>query len=465
MSQNKLSSRLSIGADRQKLVELISSQLKILLEQGNVQSAKSILIPAQAVDIADAIEFLPETMQAIAFRILAKDKAIAVYEYLEPDVQQFLLEDFKRQDVREIIEQMSPDDRARLFDELPAKVVRRLLIHLSSEEREATALLLGYQPFTAGRVMTPEYISLKEEWTVTQVLAKIRDLAPTSETIYVLYVTDASHHLTGNISLRELVMAQPETLIREIMNRNVICVHTDTSQEEVARTLQRYDFVALPVVDRENRLVGIVTVDDVIDILQAETTKDIHSLGGVQAGDNHYFRSNLFSIVQRRILWLIVVLATSSLGGIIIKAQEQMLEKAIVLLVFIPLVIDIGGSVGNQSSTVVIRGLNTQTFGNQGIFGVIRRETFTGIVLGLLLALGATFWSLVLQDDLAVAIVVGLSLLIISILSTLTGAILPFLFTKLNLDPALMSAPFITTFVDVIGILIYFYIAKWILGL
>ena len=314
MSPNQLSSRLSIGIDRQKLVELISSQLKILLEQGNVQSAKSILIPAQAVDIADAIELLPETMQAIAFRILAKDKAIAVYEYLEPDVQQFLLEDFKRQDVRDIIEQMSPDDRARLFDELPAKVVRRCL-------------------------------------------------------------------------------------------------------------------------------------------------------GGVQTGDSHYFRSNLFSIVQRRILWLIVVLATSSLGGIIIKAQEQMLEKAIVLLVFIPLVIDIGGSVGNQSSTVVIRGLNTQTFGNQGIFGVIRRETFTGIVLGLLLALGATFWSLVLQDNLAVAIVVGLSLLIISILSTLTGAILPFLFTKLNLDPALMSAPFITTFVDVIGILIYFYIAKWILGL
>lgn len=269
---------------RQELRELVRSQVQILLEQENLEGAKALLVPVQPVDIAAVIADLPEPMQAIAFRLLAKNEAIEVYEYLEPQVQQLLLEDLRRQDVREIVERMSPDDRARLLDELPAKVVRQLLSQLSPAEREATALLLGYRPGTAGRIMTTEYIALKEQLTVTQALERIRVLAPSAETIYYLYITDAERRLTGILSLRTLVIAQPEQRLGELMTRDVIFVYTDTDQEKVARLIQEYDFLALPVVDRDQRLVGIITVDDVLDVLEAETTEDIYTLGGGSGG-------------------------------------------------------------------------------------------------------------------------------------------------------------------------------------
>ena len=448
---------------RQELRQLVRSELKILLEQKNWEGAKAILVPVQPADIAEAIEGLPEAMQALAFRLLAKDEAIAVYEYLAPSVQQVLLKDFSREDVRNIIDRMSPDDRVKLFDELPAKVVRQLLIQLSPAERQATALLLGYKPQTAGRIMTPEYLSLKERWTVAQAFEHIRCLALTKETIYSLYVTDDRHYLTGYLSLRDFVTAQPEQIIGELANPHVICVHTDTPQEEVARLLQRYDFLALPVVDTENRLVGIITIDDAIDILEAKTTKDIHTLGGVQPGDNHYFQSNILSIVRRRALWLIVVFLTTTLASSIVKAQEQLLQQAIVLVAFIPLLIDTGGDIGCQSSTVVIRGLNTQSLRQHEILGIIKREAMAGALLGIILGLGAVAWAYLLQGNLLVAVVVGISLLLISILASVLGAALPFLFFWLGLDPALMSAPFITTIADVFGVFIYFYVARWIL--
>ncbi len=448
---------------RQELQKLVRSELKILLEQENWEGAKAILVPVQPVDIAEAIKGLPEAMQAIAFRLLVKDEAIAVYEYLDPSVKQVLLKDFSRQDVHNIIDQMSPDKRVKLFDELPAKVVRKLLIQLSPSEREATALLLGYEPETAGRIMTPEYLSLKERWTIAQAFQHIRHLALTTETIYSLYVTDNQHYLTGYLSLKDLVTAAPEEIIGEIVESHVICVHTDTPQEEVARLLQHYDFLALPVVDTENRLVGIITVDDVIDILQAETTKDIHTLGGVQVGSDDYFQSNILSIVRRRAFWLITVFCITTLASVIVKTQEQLLEQMIVLVVFMPLLIDTGGDVGCQSSTVVIRGLNTQNLGQQGVFGIIKREAIAGALLGFILGLGAIVWAYLVQGNLLVALVVGISLLLISILASGLGAALPFLFSRLGLDPALMSAPFMTTIADVFGVVIYLYIARLIL--
>jgi magnesium transporter len=448
----------------QELRQLVCSQLKILLEQKNWEGAKAILVPVQPVDIAEAIEELPETMQAIAFRLLAKDEAIAVYEYLDVSVQQVLLQDFTREDVLEIIDKMSPDDRAKLFDELPAKVVRNLLVHLSHEQREATAMLLGYQPNTAGRIMTPEYISLKENWTVIQTFELIRRIAPDKETIYSLYVTDRVHHLTGHLSLRSLVAASGEQTIGEIMNPHVISVHTDTHQKEVAHLIQRYDFLALPVVDGENRLVGIVTVDDIIDILEAETTKDIHTLGGIQSGENNYFHTKLYNIVRRRALWLTVVFVITTLASVIIQAQEQLLQQVIVLIAFIPLLIDTGGDVGSQSSTVVIRGLNTQELNSHGLWWIVKREAIVGALLGVVLGVSTIIWAYLLQGNLAIAVVVGVSMFLISLLSSTTGAILPFLFSLLGLDPALMSAPFITTIADVLGVLIYLSVARLVLG-
>lgn len=455
----------SNGVKHNELRQLVRSQLELLLDSGNLQGAKSLLIPVQPVDIAEAIEDLPKSSQLIAFRLLSKGEAIEVYEYLNTDVQQALIQEFKRQDVLDIVDKMSPDDRARMFDELPAKIVRRLLSQLSPGERKATAILLGYGEDTAGRIMTPEYISLKDNLTVSQTLERIRSLADTSEVVYYLYVTDVSRQLTGIVSLRDLVIAKPSVTLAEIMTRDVVFVHTDTDQEEVARTIQRYDIVALPVVDSEERLVGVVTVDDVIDIIEREATEDIYALGGVQSDGDNYFQTNLITVARRRVMWLFILLLTNTVTGAIIRSQEDLLQQVVVLTAFIPLLTGTGGNVGAQSSTVVIRGLNTEEIQNMGAGKVIFREAAAGSLLGLILGTVATIWAYFLQGSIAVAVSVGISLIAIAVLASVAGSALPFLFRSLKLDPALMSAPFITTAVDVLGVLIYFNIAKTILGL
>ena len=321
---------------RKELRELVRTQLQVLLEIGDLTAAKSILKPVQPTDIAEAIEGLPETMQVIAFRLLPKDEAIEVYEQLDSTVQQSLCEKFKRQEVIDIVDKMSPDDRARLFEELPASVVRRIVAELSPTERQSTALLLGYEAGTAGRIMTPEYVSLKEYFTVSQSLERIRSLAHVTETIYSLYVTDSDRRLLGILSLRDLVTAQLEQTVGEIMNQDIVSVQTDTDQEEVADIIQRYDFLAIPVVDSERRLVGIITVDDVLDIVQQEATKDIYALGGVQTDGDNYFQANLLTIARRRVVWLLVLLLTNSVTGSILKTQQELLQQVVALSFFIP---------------------------------------------------------------------------------------------------------------------------------
>ncbi len=463
---NNLSTTTLQDISRRELRDLVRSQLQALLDQNDLQGAKAILVPVQPADIAEAIEGLPEAMQAIAFRLLSKGEAIEVYEHLDSSIQQALIEDFKRQDVLDIVDQMSPDDRARLFDELPAKIVNRLLEQLSPTERQATAQLLGYEAGTAGRIMTPELISLKEGFTITQALERIRRLANVTETIYYLYVTDNARRLTGTLSLRDLVTAQPQETIGEIMTREAVFVYTDTDQEEVARVIQRYDFLAVPVVDREQRLVGIVTVDDVIDIIQQETTEDIYALGGgVQSGGDNYFQTDLLTVARKRVVWLLVLLFTNTVTGTIIKSEEAILRQVVSLAAFIPLLTGTGGNVGAQSSTVVIRGMNTDEIRAMGEVQVVLREALAGAILGTMLGSIATVWAYWLQGSWSVAIAVGVSLVAISILASISGSALPFLFRFLRLDPALMSAPFITTAVDVLGVLIYFNLARLILRL
>ena len=446
------------------VAELVAGQLKALLEAGNYDGAKLLLRPVQEVDAAEAIGNLPRTLQALAFRLLPKDEAIAVYEYLPVDVQQTLVERLRSGEVLELVEAMSPDDRVRLFDELPAKVVRRLQAELSPAERRVTAQLLGYEPETAGRLMTTEFIDLKEFHSVAQALAIVRRLARDTETIYALYVTDGSRRLTGMLSLRDLVVAEPEARIGDVMTREVISVSTDTDQEEVARAIQRYDFLAIPVVDREQRLVGIVTVDDVIDVIQQEATRDLYAAGAVQAGDeDDYFRSNLFAIARRRVVWLLVLLVANSGTSAVIASQESVLERLVLLAAFIPLLIGTGGNVGAQSSTVVIRGLSTQRIHQLGLGKAVGREALAGALLGLLLALVVLPWAWLSGGPL-VAGAVAASLLAISTLAATAGASLPLLFDRFHLDPALMSAPFITTIVDVAGVFIYLQTASRLLA-
>ncbi|MBD2742957.1 magnesium transporter [Coleofasciculus sp. FACHB-1120] len=451
---------------RSELRQLVRTQLQMLLETEDLQGAKAILVPVQPADIAEAIEGLPEAMQAIAFRLLSKDEAIEVYEYLDSSVQQALIEEFRRQEVLDIVDKMSPDDRARLFDELPATVVRRLLEQLTPTERQATAQLLGYEAGTAGRLMTPEYISLKENMTVAETLDRIRSLAHATEIIYYLYITDAARHLTGILSLRDLVIADPDQKIGDIMTRDVVCIYTSDDQEEVARLIGRYDFLAVPVVDREKRLVGIVTVDDVIDIIEQETTEDIYKQGGLQSGGDNYFQTDLLTVARKRVVWLFVLLLTNTVTGTIIKAEEEILRQVVSLAAFIPLLTGTGGNVGSQSSTVVIRGLNTEELREMGPAQVVMREAIAGALLGVMLGTVATLWAFwLLNGDWAVSLAVGISLVAISVLASVAGSGLPFIFRAVGLDPALMSAPFITTAVDVLGVLIYFNLARLILKL
>jgi magnesium transporter len=298
------------GVDLERLrAGVVARQLESLLQAGNYDGAKLLLQPVQPVDAAEAIGLLPQTRQALAFRLLPKDEAIEVYEYLDPEVQQSLLERLRSGEVLELVEQMSPDDRVRLFDELPAKVVRDLLTRLSPAERRVTAQMMGYGSGTAGRLMTNEFIDLKEFHSAAQALDIVRRRAKDTETVYSLYITDGSRHLTGILSLRDLVTADPQDRLGDVMTREVVSVATEADQEEVARVIQRYDFLAVPVVDREQRLVGIITVDDVIDVIQQEATRDLYAAGAVQAGDDDdYFRSGLFTIARRRVVWLLVLL-------------------------------------------------------------------------------------------------------------------------------------------------------------
>jgi magnesium transporter len=454
------------AGSRSELRHIVREQLKLLLEQKNYEGVKSLLVPVQSVDIAEAIEELPQSMQILAFRLLKKQEAIEVYEYLSPEVQQSLLEEFRDQEAIDIVESMAPDDRANLFDELPAKLVRRVLSQLPPEERQATALLLGYTPGTAGRIMTPEYISIRDNFTANQAQERIRRLAEDREVAYYVYVTGDTKKLMGTISLRDLILASPDQPIREVMTTDVIYAYTDTDQEEVARLIQRYDLLALPIVDHEQLLLGVVTIDDVLDVVQQEATEDIYTMGGVQANkEDNYFEIKFLSVVRRRIPWLMILILTNIATVFILLNYEEVLDEVVALAFFTPLLIGTGGNVGAQSSTVVIRGLGTDELRYKQPVWVVIRETLAGGALGMILGTIVIGVALAFVGQAAIAFTVAISLLIIAVLAATVGATLPFIFHKMGFDPALMSAPFITTIVDILGILAYLNVAKLLLGI
>lgn len=368
-----------------ELRQVVGKQLQLLIDQNNLEGAKTLLIPVQPVDVAEAIEGLAAPTQLVAFRLLPKEKAIAVYEYCSTDVQETLIREFQDQEILSIVNGMSPDDRAGLFDELPPQLVRRVLAQLTPEEREATALLMGYPAETAGRLMTPEFIALSDDLTVAEAADQVRALAREQEVAHYLYAVDAAQTLTGVLSLRDLLLAEPEQTIAEVMNREVVYAKTDTDQEAVARLIQRYDLVALPIVDQERKLLGVVTVDDAIDILQSEATEDIYTMGAVQSEGDSYFQSSLASVTCKRLPWLSVLLITNTLTIFVMSNFEQILDEVVALAFFTPLLIDAGGNVGAQSSTVVIRALSTEELKNKKTLWVILRESLAGGILGILL--------------------------------------------------------------------------------
>lgn len=409
-----------------------------------------------AVDVGDYISELPTKRRAIAFRLLNKAQAIDVFEYLPQEVQEELIGSLHDTQVCQIMEAMRPDDRAELFDELPAGVVKRLVQQLSPSERQATATILGYPEGTAGRVMTTEYVRLREGLTVGEALSKIRLSDRDKETIYYAYVTDDNRKLVQVISLRQLLFSIPDALIRDVASYRVIKAYTEMPQEEVARLMQRYDLIALPVVDREDRLVGIVTIDDVIDILEEEATEDIQRLAGLSSGDEEALSPPLVTI-QNRLPWLLGVMALYIGAASAIAPFQTVISQVPVLAVIMPIFSNTGGTVAIQAVTVTIRGLSVGEVTPLDTLKILRKEILaalgTASVLGLTLFLLSFIWTT--PSSRWVGIIAGLVMAINVFVAVILGTLLPMGIKRLKLDPAMMSGPLLTTTLDAVGFIIF----------
>lgn len=438
---------------------------KELLENKQYRTLRERLADSEPTHIADLLTSIPIEEAVIAFRLLPKSLAISVFDYMDGAFQNQLLEAFSDQAARNFLEAMPPDDRTELLDEVPAKVARRLLQILSPDQRRVTMQLLGYDEETAGREMTPLFVDLHSDMTVVQALERVRQLAINRETVYECYVMDRRRYLIGTVSLKDLVIADPEAKVSDIMKSDPPFVSTHTDREKVARELRKHNLLAIPVVDAEQRLVGTITHDDVADIMEREATEDIYHFGAVSGTERGYFTSRILDVVRRRGVWLLLLIVVNTVTGAIIAQQEELLGEILILAAFIPLLIDTGGNVGAQSATVVIRGLATGEVKPRRALAVVLREAGIGAIMGVALGMVALGWAYALGRNLEVAAVVGMTLVAISIMATLAGSALPFIFRLLKIDPALVSAPFITTVMDIFGVAVYFGIAYMILGL
>jgi magnesium transporter len=426
-----------------------------VLDVADLNQLKCDLNSLPPVDVGEYITDLPEQQRAIAFRLLNKTQAIDVFEYLPTDIQEGLIHSLHDVQVVQIVEAMSPDERAELFDELPAGVVKRLLQQLSTEERQATATILGYAEGTAGRVMTTEYVRLRQGLTVGEALSKIRRQDEDKETIYYAYVTDDNRTLVSVVSLRQLLFTFPNVLIKDIASERVIRVRTETPQEEVARIMQRYDLIAIPVVDREDRLVGIVTIDDVIDIIEEEATEDIQKLAGV-SGDEEALSPPLVTI-RKRLPWLLGIMGLYIGAASAIAPFQSIIAAVPVLAVIMPIFSNTGGTVGIQALTVTIRGLGVGEVTPRDTLKILRKEIFAG--LGTAVFLGCTMIALSLiwakPNERWVALVAGTVMATNTMVAVTLGTLLPMALKRLKLDPALVSGPLVTTLLDSIGFLTF----------
>lgn len=421
----------------------------------SIDSFARLKTELNAFNPADAGEYiagLEPKEQAIAFRLLAKHFAAEVFEYLPSEVQESLIESLHAREVQAVVERMSPDDRAELFDELPARVVKRLLSQLSPTEREATALILGYPERTAGRVMTTEYVRLRQDLTVAQAIEKIRKLDQDKETIYYAYLTDRERQLLGVVSLRQLLFAEAGTQIATLSREIVISVPTTAAQEEVAQLMKRYDLLALPVVDSEKRLVGIVTIDDVVDILEEEATEDIQRLGGIPGGDEAAL-SPFGVTIQKRLPWLVANIVLYIGAATAIAPFQHTISLIPVLAVVMPMLSNTSGNVGNQAISVTVRGLATGEVSPLDVFKILRKEIAAGLVnavaLGLVIGLLALIWAS--PSERWVSVVAALVMALNVLVAAGLGTFLPMLLKQMKQDPALVSGPLLTTSLDAFG--------------
>ncbi len=447
-----------------KWYKIFTPELKELIDNKNFKGLSSILRELHPEDIVDIIKELEPTDRAIAFRVLDKAKIAEAFALLLPEEEEELLRYFTEQKVKEILLEISPDDRTQLLDELPASIVKKLLRLLPKEERDEANILLNYPPQSAGRVMTTEYVDLKTEMSVSDALEHIRKTGPDRETIYTCYAISEQRMLCGVVSLKDIILAKPDQKISQIMSENVYKVNTTDDQEEAAKIIQKYDFLSLPVVDSENRLVGIITVDDILDIVQEEVTEDFHKMAAMQLPEEKYFRAGFFKYIFGRVIWLFVLVLAATVSGKLLQKYSLALSSVIALAYFIPMLMGAGGNIGAQSSTLVIRALATGELTLKQWSKVLRKEVCAGALMGIILGLTAFTIAVIFLGDTMIGITVGVSVAVVVLVGNLAGAIAPLVFRYLKLDPAIISAPLITTIIDVTGIIIYFEIARRMLN-
>jgi len=445
------------------LKQLLLPEIQELIDAKDWRTLKQAIADWPSPDIADLLESLHEADRVILFRLLPRQLAAEVFAEFEPDKQHQLLERLTNEQVKALLEEVSPDDRTELFEELPGKVTQQLLNLLSPEQRREALQLLGYPEDSVGRLMTPDYVAIGAEWTIERAINHIRRYGRDAETINVIYVVDADDHLLDDLPIRRIILADPSQSVASIMDHKYVAIEANADQEEAIRLIQRYDLNALPVVDKDNVLLGVVTVDDVLDVLQEEVTEDVHKGASIAPLESSYNAASFWSLYRKRVGWLSLLAVAGFLSSSVIAMYEETLAKIVALAFFIPVLIDSGGNTGSQSATLIIRAIALGELTPKRWFQVVRKELLVGILLGVTLGLILFVWGEYWKGGPQVGVVVGLSMACIIVISNLLGSILPIILTKLHFDPAVVSSPLITTLIDALGLFIYFTVAKLVI--
>lgn len=451
----------------------MNERIITLLEQKRYSEIKQLLEEMNAADIAVLLQDLPVETIPMLFRLLPKELAAETFVEMDSDEQELLIQGFSDTELKDVVEELYVDDAVDIIEEMPANVVKRILRSTDPDTRDQINEILKYPKDSAGSIMTTEYVDLKKSMTVAQAIRHIRQTGVDKETIYTCYVTDSRRKLLGLVSAKALLLAKEDDRLEDIMETHVIYVSTLDDQEEVANQLTKYNFIAMPVVDQERRLVGIVTFDDAMEILQEETTEDIEKMAAITPSDKPYLRTSVFKIFGQRIPWLLILMISATFTGMIISSFEDALAKFAVLTAFIPMLMDTGGNSGSQASVTVIRGLSLHEIEMRDIFKIIWKEVRIGLLCGVTLAV-VNFGKIMLVDRMLlgntsitplVAAVVCLTLVATVFLAKLVGCVLPIVAKRIGFDPAVMASPFITTIVDALSLMIYLQVATVLLGL
>ena len=446
---------------------MTTEEVLSLIQEKQYSAVRTELSEWNEADIAQILEEIEDVQQQVkVFRILPKSIAADVFAYLPIEVEQSIITSITDKEATNIIDNLMADDAADLMEEMPAGVVKKLLANVSSEQRRDINHLLRYPDDSAGSIMTVEFVDLKASLTVGQAIERIRRTGVDKETINIAYVLDKERHLIGTVALRYLLLHNEDEIIGDFMNDNIISVNTLTDQEEVAKLMSKYDFTTMPVVDNEDRLVGIGTVDDIIDIMTEEATENIEKMAAIVPTDKPYSRTTVFETWKKRIPWLLLLMISATVTGKIITHYENALGTYVVLTSFIPMLMDTGGNAGGQASVTIIRGLSLNEIEFSDIFKVIWKEIRVAVLCGITLA-AANFVKIMIIDNvgITVALIVCLTLVVSVIFAKVVGCSLPMFAQKLGFDPAVMASPFITTIVDALSLMIYFAIATKLLNI